>query len=246
MRSGSDVGQRVDAVPRPGEMTAAMAQSLQFRPILAAWEMLLGGAWLTLQLSLACMAIGLVIGIACATAATFGGRWARRGVRVYVEAIRNTPFLIQLFLIFFGLPSLGLALDPVVAALVGMSVNCGAYTTEIVRAGILAVPPGQVEAARALALRTSQIIRHVVLFPALRQAAPALSSQFVLVMLGSSVVSTISAEELSARGHILETETFRPFEVYLVVAAIYLVMALALKVAFAGLEHRASFRGGAR
>ena len=223
-----------------------MGPSLQFRPIFAAWEALLGGAWLTLQLSLACMVFGLVIGIACAVAATFGGRRARGLVRLYVEAIRNTPFLIQLFLIFFGLPSLGVSLDPVAAALVGMSVNCGAYAAEIIRAGILAVPPGQVEAARALALRTPQIVRHVVLFPALRQAAPALGSQFVLVMLGSSVVSTISAEELTARGHILETETFRPFEVYIVVAAIYLALALALKTLFAGLEHRAAARGGRR
>ncbi|MBV8912626.1 MAG: amino acid ABC transporter permease, partial [Acetobacteraceae bacterium] len=153
----------------------------------------------------------------------------------------NTPFLIQLFLIYFGLPSLGLALDPVPAALIGMSVNCGAYATEIVRAGILAIPHGQIEAARALALRTPQIVRHIVLRPALLVAYPALTSQFVLVMLGSSVVSTISAEELTATGHILETETFRPFEVYIVVTAIYVGLAFGLKALF-GLLHRRFLR----
>ncbi len=199
------------------------------------------GAALTLQLSVGAMVAGLLIGGACAVAAVFGGRGPALLVRCYVEGIRNTPFLIQLFLIYFGLPSLGVSLEPIQAALLGMSVNCGAYATEIVRAGILAVPGGQIEAARALALRTPQIVRHVVLRPALRVAYPALTSQFVLVMLGSSVVSTISAEELTATAHVLETETFRPFEVYIVVTAIYVAMAFALKAAFAGL-HRAVLR----
>ncbi len=214
-----------------------MGYAFHFGPVWAAWGALLAGAWLTLRLSVGCMIVGSAIGTACAVAATFGPRVMARAVRIYVEAIRNTPFLIQLFLIYFGLPSLGVSLDPVWAALLGMSVNCGAYVTEIVRAGIMSVPSGQIEAARALALRTGQVIRAVVLFPALRQAAPALGAQFVLVMLGSSVVSTISAEELTATGHELETETFRPFEVYLVIAGIYVAIAFALKAVFAALEH---------
>lgn len=213
-----------------------MGYAFHFGPVWAAWDMLLSGAWLTIRLSVGCMVLGLAIGTACAVAATFGPRFARAAVRGYVEAIRNTPFLIQLFLIYFGLPSLGVSLDPVWAALLGMSINCGAYVTEIVRAGILSVPSGQIEAARALALHTGQIIRAVVLFPALRQAAPALGAQFVLVMLGSSVVSTISAEELTATGHELETRTFRPFEVYLVITGIYVAIAFALKAVFAALQ----------
>ena len=211
--------------------------TFHFGAVFAAWTSLAAGAWLTAKLSVGCMVAGLAIGTACAVASAFGGRLAASLVRAYVEVIRNTPFLIQLFLIYFGLPSLGVSLDPVWAALIGMTVNCAAYVTEIVRAGILGVPPGQIEAARALALRTPQIVRRVVLFPALRQAAPALGAQFVLVMLGSSVVSTISAEELTATGHVLETETFRPFEVYLVITLIYVAMAFALKAAFAGVQH---------
>ena len=211
-----------------------MGYTFHFGAVFAAWDALLAGAWLTVKLSVGCMAMGLVIGIAFAVLATFGGRFAAAIVRGYVEVIRNTPFLIQLFLIFFGLPSLGVSLDPVWAALLGMSVNCGAYVTEIVRSGILGVPEGQIEAARALALRDGQIVRLVVLFPALRQAAPALGAQFVLVMLGSSVVSTISADELTAAGHVLETQTFRPFEVYIVITVIYVAIAFAMKAAFAG------------
>ncbi len=210
--------------------------TLHFGAVWAAADRLAAGAGLTLALSLACMAAGLLIGTGCALLSAFGGRGARAFVRGYVETIRNTPFLIQLFLIFFGLPSLGVSLSPVVAALVGMSVNAGAYVTEIVRAGVLAIPGGQVEAARALGLRTGRIIRHVVLFPALRQALPALGAQFVLVLLGSSVASTISAEELTGTAHLLETETFRPFEVYIVVAGLYVAMAFALKLGFAGVE----------
>lgn len=221
-----------------------MGYTFHFGAVFAAWDALLAGAWLTAKLSVGSMVIGLLAGTACAVAATFGGRVPAGLVRAYVEAIRNTPFLIQLFLIFFGLPSLGISLDPVPAALIGMSVNCAAYVTEIVRAGILAVPPGQIEAARALGLRTLRIVRLVVLFPALRQAAPALGAQFVLVMLGSSVVSTISAEELTATGHVLETQTFRPFEVYLVITALYVAMALALKGVFSILDQQYFGRRG--
>ncbi len=178
------------------------------------------------------MGIGLAIGILCALARTSTRAWLRAPVAVYVEAIRNTPFLIQLFLIYFGLPSIGIRLEPVQAALIGMSINCGAYATEIVRAGIEAVPRGQLEAARALGFPVVAIVRRVIMFPALRAVFPALASQFILVMLGSAVISTISVEELTGVGHLIETENFRPFEVYLVVCGFYIAIAFALKVAF--------------
>jgi polar amino acid transport system permease protein len=208
----------------------------QFGPVFRNFGQLMEGARLTALLTVGTMGIGLLIGLAGAFLRTFGPKPVVWIVTIYVETIRNTPFLIQLFLLYFGLPTLGLGLDPTEAALVGMSVNCGAYAVEIIRSGILAIPPGQIEAARALAFKTSDIVRHVVLFPAFRVAFPALGSQFVLVMLGSSVVSTIAAEELTAKGHILETETFRPFEVYLVITLIYLCMAFAMKIAFAAID----------
>jgi len=213
-----------------------MGYKFQFGVVFDSLDLLARGALLTIQLSVAAMVAGLVFGALLAVLRSFGGRWADTIIGAYVEAIRNTPFLIQLFLIYFGLPSLGISLDPVTAALIGMSVNCAAYSTEIIRSGIMAIPRGQIEAARALAFSTTDIIRHIVLFPALRVAAPALGSQFILVMLGSSVVSTISAEELTAAGHILETQTFRPFEVYIIVTLIYLAIAFALKLLFAGFD----------
>ncbi|VWX61062.1 Polar amino acid ABC transporter, inner membrane subunit [Burkholderiales bacterium 8X] len=204
----------------------------QFGSVWAAWPRLMAGARLTIELSLATIAIGLAIGIVCALARTSHRAWLRWPAATYVESIRNTPFLIQLFLIYFGLPSLGIRLDPVEAALIGMSINCGAYATEIVRAGIDAIPRGQLEAARALGFPVPSIVRHIILFPALRAVFPALASQFILVMLGSAVVSTVSVEELTGVAHLIETENFRPFEVYIVATGIYLAIAFSLKLAF--------------
>ena len=213
-----------------------MDYAFQFGSVWAALPRLAEGARLTVMLSLATIGLGLVIGIVCALARTSHRVWLRWPASIYVEAIRNTPFLIQLFLIYFGLPSLGVRLDPVEAALIGMSINCGAYATEIVRAGIDAIPRGQLEAARALGFPVPSIVRHVILFPALRAVFPALASQFILVMLGSAVVSTVSVEELTGVAHLIETENFRPFEVYLVVTAMYLAIAFSLKLIFAAID----------
>lgn len=213
-----------------------MDYTFQFGSVWAAMPRLVDGAKLTIMLSLATIGIGLMIGILCALARTSHRAWLRRPAAVYVESIRNTPFLIQLFMIYFGLPSLGIRLDPVQAALIGMSVNCGAYATEIVRAGIDAVPRGQLEAARAMGFPVPSVVRHVILFPALRAVFPALASQFILVMLGSAVVSTVSVEELTGVAHLIETENFRPFEVYLVVTAIYLSIAFSFKLLFATVD----------
>lgn len=213
-----------------------MGYTFRFGVVFDSLGLLVQGALLTIELSVVTIVTGLAFGLLFAVGRCFGSPAVRAGIGAYVEAIRNTPFLIQLFLIYFGLPSLGISLSPIVAALIGMSVNCAAYSTEIIRSGIEAIPRGQVEAARALAFSTGSVIRHVVLFPALRVAAPALGSQFVLVMLGSSVVSTVSADELTATGHILETETFRPFEVYIVVTLIYLLIAFAMKLGFGALN----------
>jgi polar amino acid transport system permease protein len=213
-----------------------MDYTFQFGSVWVALPRLLEGAKLTILLSLATIGIGLAIGIVCALARTSRRRWLRWPAATYVEAVRNTPFLVQLFLIYFGLPSLGIRLEPIDAALIGMSVNCGAYATEIVRSGIDAIPRGQLEASRALGFPVPAIVRHIILFPALRAVFPALASQFILVMLGSAVISTISVEELTGVAHSVETENFRPFEVYLVVTGIYVAIAFALKLAFAGVD----------
>ena len=204
----------------------------QFSVIWQSREELLRGTLLTLQLSGETIVLGSVVGIASAWAKTSGGRTLRSVVQLYIELIRNTPFLVQLLLIYLGLPRLGLRMSPDHAALLAMTVNLGAYATEIIRAGIEAIAHGQIEAARALGLRSWLIFRLVVLRPALQAVFPALSSQFILVVLGSSVISTISAEELTAVANEVQAQDFRPFEVYCAVGVIYVVLALLFEAAF--------------
>jgi polar amino acid transport system permease protein len=207
---------------------------------------LLLGAWLTVRLSALAMALGLLVGVASALAAASRWRAVRALARVYVEAIRNTPFLVQVLFVYLGLPSIGVRLRPDQAALLAMVINLGAYATEILRAGMKAVPRGQLEAGTALGLSRWQLFRHVVWLPALRAIFPALGSQFILIMLASSVVSVISAEELTAVADTIVARNFRSFEVYLVVTGLYLAMSLAFQAAFAAI-HRALFArwGGA-
>jgi polar amino acid transport system permease protein len=212
-----------------------MSYSFQFRDVFAAWESLLDGLVLTLELSLVTMAAGLVIGLAGAAARVYGPAWLKGLVAVYVEAIRNTPLIVQLFLIFFGLPSAGLKFDADTAAMVALSINLGAYTIEIIRAGLEAIPRSQIEAGQSLGLSNVQIFRYVIIFPALRLMFPALASQFILLMLATSVVSQISAQDLFHTASIVQSRTFRDFEVYIVVAVVYLALALVFRLLFAGL-----------
>jgi polar amino acid transport system permease protein len=212
----------------------------QFGAVWRERDALLLGVWLTVRLSALAMALGLVVGVAGALARTSRWRWLRALARVYIEVIRNTPFLVQVLFVYLGLPSLGLRLTPDQAALLAMVINLGAYATEIVRAGVKAVPAGQIEAGTALGLAPWALFRFVVFQPALRAVFPALGSQFILVMLASSVVSVISAEELTAVADTIVTRNFRSFEVYLVVTGLYLAMCLAFQAAFAAI-HRTLF-----
>jgi polar amino acid transport system permease protein len=207
-----------------------------FAPVLAAWDQLLLGAWLTIQLSGAAMALGLVVSVLGALAKTSGIRPLRWAVDVYVEVIRNTPFLVQIFFFYFGLPSLGLRLGPNEAALLALVVNFGAYGTEIIRAGIESIAKGQIEAGTALGLSKMQIFGYVVMKPALRTVYPSLTSQFIYLMLTSSVVSVISANDLAAAGNDLQSQTFASFEVYLAVTAIYLALAAGFSAVFGAIE----------
>lgn len=213
-----------------------MTYTFQFGDVWRNFGELLQGALLTLRLSALAMIFGLAVAVICAASRTFGPKWARALVVGYVELIRNTPLLIQAFFIFFGLPSIGIRLSPDTAALITMVVNVGAYATEIIRAGLESVPRGQIEAGMALGLRPGQVFRKIVLFQALKAVFPALASQFILIMLGSSIMSTISAEELTAAANNIQSRTFRSFEVYAVATGMYLVMALGFSGVFAAIE----------
>lgn len=210
-----------------------MKYGLQFRDVFAAWESILDGVWITLLLSGVAMAGGLLIGVLCAAGRVYGPAWLRRIVGAYVEIIRNTPLLVQLFLIFFGLPSFGVRLDGLTAAMIALVINLGAYTTEIVRAGLEAVPRAQVEAGHSLGLSGVQVFRYIVVFPALKAMFPALASQFVLLMLATSVASQISVQDLFHAASIVQSRTFRDFEVYTVIGVLYLALAIGFRGLFA-------------
>jgi len=206
--------------------------TFQFGDVFAAWPLLLQGTWITIELSLTATAIGLCVAILCAWGKTSGPAPLRFLINAYIEIIRNTPFLVQLFFFFFALPVIGLRWSPHTAALVAMVVNLGAYAAEIIRAGIESIPKGQIEAARALNLKQWQIFCFVILKPALKTIYPALTSQFILLMLSSAVVSVISADDLTSVAATLQSQTFRSFEIYLVVTGIYLILSLVFSALF--------------
>ena len=210
----------------------------QFRwdTVWGSFDFLMSGLQMTLIVSAATLVLAMIGGLIIALLDMSRFR-ALRWIGVSIgEVVRNTPFLVQLLLLYLGLPSLGLRLTPDQAALLAMVVNLGAYATEIVRAGIEAVPTGQIEAGRALGLRPHQIFRFVVVVPALRIVFPALGSQFILVMLASSVVSVISAEELTAVADTIIARNFRSFEFYFIVTGIYLALSLAFQAVFAAID----------
>lgn len=212
-----------------------MIYKLQFGDLLPYWNVLLQGLIFTVALTLVSTVGGVALGTAGAAARTFGPRWLGRLVVVYVELIRNTPFIVQLFFIFFGLPALGLKLSETTAAFLTMVINLGAYSTEIIRAGIEAVPKGHIEAGVSLAMGKWEVLQYIVLKQAFRKIYPPLSSQIIIVMLGSAVVSQISAQDLTYAANFVQSRNFRAFEVYLVAAVIYLLLAIAMRALLRGL-----------
>ncbi|MBE7384463.1 MAG: amino acid ABC transporter permease [Leptolyngbya sp. SIO1E4] len=207
-----------------------MDYRFQFQVIWQNLDLLVLGVWLTFKLSALATVLGLCVGMLGAIA-RISGNWLLQAIATgYVEAIRNTPFLVQLLFIFFGISTLGPKLGADQAALLALTINFGAYATEIIRGGILGIQQGQIEAGMSLGFKRLQVFRHIVLPPAIATIYPALTSQVVLLMLLSSVVSQISAEELTFTGNFLRSRTFRDFEVYLAIALIYAVLALSLKL----------------
>ncbi|MBS0428969.1 MAG: amino acid ABC transporter permease [Proteobacteria bacterium] len=200
--------------------------TFDFWAILVDWRLLAKGVAWTLGLTAIATVIGMVVGVACAWARAYGAPWLRWVVGAYVELIRNTPFIVQLFFIFFGLPASGIKLTPEVASIIAMVLNLGAYATEIIRAGIEATPKGQVEAAVSLALNRSQVFLRVVLPPAMKKVWPAMVSQIIIVMLGSAVCGQISVEELSYAANLIQSRNFRAFEAFIVATLIYLALSI--------------------
>ena len=200
-----------------------------FGAVLIDWPLLAKGVAWTIGLTAIATLIGMVVGVACAWARSSGPAWLRWVVGTYVELIRNTPFIVQLFFIFFGLPAAGVKLTPETASIIAMVANLGAYATEIIRAGIEATPKGQIEAAVSLALNRMQVFLRVVLPPALKKVWPAMVSQIIIVMLGSAVCSQISVEDLSYAANLIQSRNFRAFEAFIIATLIYLALSVGLR-----------------
>lgn len=209
-----------------------MSITFDFLAVLQQWPLLLKGVAWTLGLTLIATVIGVGFGIACAWVRSQSGRapgWLQWVVGSYVELIRNTPFIVQLFFIFFGLPAAGVKLSPEVASIIAMVINLGAYSTEIIRAGIDATPKGQFEAAASLAIDRMQTFTRVVLPPALKKVWPSLVSQIIIVMLGSAVCGQISTQELSYAANLIQSRNFRAFEAFIIATLIYLALSVGVR-----------------
>lgn len=202
------------------------------------WGQLARGALTTLGLTAGATLLGLTIAVLGALARRSHVAPLRWLAGTYVEVLRNTPFFVQLLFIFFGLPALGVQLGEVQAALLAMTLNLGAYATEIIRAGLGAVPRGQVEAAASLGLSPRQIFTGVVFKQALATVFPALTSQILIVMLGSAVVSYINVHDLTYAAQFIASRNFEQFGMYAVVTVAYLLMAVALRALFNAAGHR--------
>lgn len=212
-----------------------MGLNLDFSVVLERWPLFLDGAAMTLKLAFIAILTGGAIGTFCAIGRGSSNRFIAGFCAAYVETIRNTPLLVQIFLVYFGLASIGFKFSAFSVAAAALAINVGAYTAEIMRAGFEAIPPGQIEAAEGLALSRVQIYWHVILLPAIEKVYPSLTSQFVLLMLASSVTSQISAEELTAVANYVQSDTYRAFETYILVALAYIALSLVLRAAFWGL-----------
>ena len=185
---------------------------------------LLGGALLSLALSVLAFAGGFVLGLALAILRQDGGPVLSRLVRAYVAFFTNTPQLVQIYVIFFGLPDLGILFSPFAAVLLGMTLNAAAYLTEILRAAIASVHQPELDAAETLGMGRLQALRHVVLPHVLKVAMPPLSNQYILMTLGTSMAAVFGVEELTGRAFTINSSTFRSIEIFTTVAGLYVVV----------------------
>ncbi|MBI1684375.1 cystine ABC transporter permease [Caulobacter hibisci] len=204
--------------------------------------LLLKGAGYTVLLSLIGMGLGLTLGFGLALMRLSRTRLLRWPAAVYVSAFRGTPLIVQLFLIYYGLPQLGLELPPLAAAGIGLSLNVAAYAGEILRSAIAAVDKGQWEAASVLGLTRGQAMRRIILPQAARTAVAPLSNSFISLVKDTSLAATIQVPELFRQAQLITARTYEIFAMYLSVAAVYWVVSSLLALGQGWLERRAEAR----
>lgn len=204
---------------------------LQFGALARHLPYLLEGLGVTVLVSVATCALSFALGLGVAMARVSRPRWLRGMGGAYIDVFRNTPFVVQLFFFYFGLPEVGILIGPIETGIVALSLSTAASNAEVIRAGIETIDRGVVEAARSFALSAAQVYRHVILPIALRVAWRPLGSVFVNMVLTTSVLSTITVNDLMGNANTVSSQTFRPFEVYLTVLVLYCLVTFTLSAA---------------
>ncbi len=203
-----------------------MTYTLQFGQVTRYLPFLAEGGLISLALAFLAFAGGMVLGLLGAMGRTFGPRAVQRGVQAYVVFFTNTPQLVQIYFLFFVLPEAGILLSPFQAVLLGMTLNAGAYLTEIQRAGFATVPRGELDAAETLGMSLTQSVRLVILPHVVKTLYAPLSNQYIIMVLGTSMAAVFGVEELTGRAFSVNAETFRSVEVFSIVGAMYIVLTL--------------------
>lgn len=212
--------------------------SLDYSVILNKLPILIEGCWVTLEISLYALLLGMVFGIGGALCRISSNRFFSGIAFLYVWIIRGTPVMVQLFILYFGLPQLGIKMSSMTAGVLGLAVNTGAYITEIIRSGIQAIDKGQMEAALSLGMKPHQAMRRIIGPQAIKVCMPPLVNQFIMTLKNSSIASLVTITELLRTGEQLIYTTFRSFEVYTIVAVLYLIMNSVFMVIADKLEKR--------
>jgi polar amino acid transport system permease protein len=209
-----------------------------FRLIVDSVPLLLKGAVYTVQVSVLAIVFGLVLGWALGLIAVSGVRWLRALAWAYVQFIRGTPLLVQIFLIYFGLPALGINVPAFWSGVIALGLNSGGFQAEIVRAGIESIDRGQTEAARSIGMSAFQTLLLILVPQTIRRVIPPLTNELITLTKSSSLLSAIAVLELTHAGQAIIARTFAPFEIYAAVAVIYLLLIAVLSRGSALLERR--------
>jgi polar amino acid transport system permease protein len=196
------------------------------------------GALLTLEISILSLLLGLIFGLTAALCKLSANPLLRWPAAFYIWLIRSTPLLVQLFIIYFGFPQIGIDLGPYLSGVLGLGLNVGAYNAETIRGGIISVPKGQSEAARSLGMSAGLAMRRIILPQALRIIIPPLGNNFIILIKDTSLVSTITLVELTLTAQRFIGSTYKPFEMYLMAAVLYAVMTSTASVLLSMVEKR--------
>lgn len=206
-----------------------MIKAFNFRVILEYLPLYFEGLWSTAWISAISLVLALLIAIAACVARLTNNRWLTRLASIYIESIRSTPLLAQVYFLYFGLPSLGLRFSEVQTGVLALSLNCGAYMAEIIRAGVMSVSKGQIEAAMASGLTFFQRLRLIILPQAIGVTIPPLLGQTIVLVKDSALLSLISVMELTRAGQLLASDRFMPMEGFFTTALLYWLIYLGLK-----------------